>query len=137
MKIVKPLALTLVAGLALVALPICSTAPAHAKQSALKALDGDNDGTVDADEVGKAAAIAFDRLEKDKDSTLDRKELGSRISKKDFEAADPDNDSTLTKEEYDALVQKRFKAADADGDGTVDAKELQSKAGQALLRLVR
>ncbi|MGA7997969.1 MAG: calcium-binding protein, partial [Bradyrhizobium sp.] len=31
----------------------------------------------------------------------------------------------------------RFNAADPDHDGTLDAKELNSKAGQALLRLLR
>lgn len=112
--------------------------PAMAKShTALAALDGDNDGTVDLAEVQKGAEAVFAKLEKDSDGTLEWKEVGSRLSKKDFAAADPDNDKTLTKDEYLALVEKRFKTADPDGEGTLDAKELRSKAGQAVLRLVR
>ena len=85
----------------------------------------------------KAAEAVFDRLQKDQDDTLDHKELGSRLSAKEFAAADPDKDATLTKEEYVALVQKLFKQADVDGDGKLEAKELRSKAGRALLRLIR
>jgi hypothetical protein len=52
-------------------------------------------------------------------------------------AADPDHDGTLTKDEYLALVEQRFSAADPDHDGTLDAKEVNSRAGQALLRLLK
>ena len=85
----------------------------------------------------KAAESVFDRLQKDQDDTLDRKELGSRLSAKEFAAADTDKDGTLTKDEYVALARKLFKQADVDGDGKLEAKELRSKAGQALLRLIR
>lgn len=104
---------------------------------AMKALDTDADKTVDLAEAQKSGEALFTRLEKDKDGTIDRKELGSRLSKKDFAAADPDSDGTLTKDEYLALVESRFKAADPDNEGTLDDKELHSKAGQALLRLIR
>jgi Ca2+-binding EF-hand superfamily protein len=113
------------------------TSPASAEQAAIKALDTDNDGTLDLDEVTKAAQAVFDRLQKDQDDTLDRKEAGSRLSAKEFAAADPDKDATLTKDEYVALVQKLFKQADVDGDGKLEAKELRSKAGRALFRLIR
>lgn len=103
----------------------------------LKILDGDSDGTVDLAEVQKAGEGLFAKLEKDNDGTIDGKELGSRISKKDFAAADPDHDGSLSKEEYSALLEARFKTADPDNDGTLDDKELHSKAGQAVLRLVR
>jgi len=36
-----------------------------------------------------------------------------------------------------ALVERRFKAADPDKDGTIDAKELRSRAGFALLHLLK
>ncbi|WP_246207110.1 calcium-binding protein [Methylocystis heyeri] len=111
--------------------------PSFAQQAAIKALDADNDGTLDLGEVTKAAQIVFDRLEKDQDATLDRKEIGSRLNAKEFSAADPDKDTTLTKEEYVALAAKLFKQADVEGDGTLDARELRSKAGRALLRLIR
>jgi hypothetical protein len=136
MRIEKLLALGLIAGSAFLGGTLV-VAPARAEQSAIKALDTDNDGTLDINEVTKGAEAVFDRLQKDQDETLDRKELGSRLSAKEFAAADPDKDATLTKEEYVALVQKLFKQADVDGDGKLEAKELRSKAGRALIRLIR
>jgi hypothetical protein len=59
------------------------------------------------------------------------------LTAKELAAADPDHDGTLTKDEYLAVVEQRFSAADPDHDGTLDAKELSSKAGQALLRLLK
>src|ERR1041385_8478124 len=103
----------------------------------LKALDPDNDGTVDRNEARAAAARVFDRLDRDKDGTLDKRELRGRLSAKDHAAADPDKDGTLDKREYTGIVEQRFKAADPDNDGTLDAKELRSPAGRALLRLVQ
>jgi len=109
------------------------TMPAWAKVM----FDTDNDGTVDLAEAKKAAAALFDQLDRDKDGTLDRRELRGRLTPKEFAAADPDKDGTLTKDEYLAVVEQRFKAADPDNDGTLDAKELRSKAGRALVRLLR
>ena len=54
-----------------------------------------------------------------------------------FNAADPDRDGTLTLDEYLSVVEQRFNAANPDKDGTLDAKELNSRAGRALLRLLR
>ena len=100
-------------------------------------LDTDNDGTLDLEEAKKAASALFDRLDKDRDGTLDRRELAGRLSAKELAAADPDHDATLTKEEYLAVVEQRFRAANPDNDGTIDEKELKTKAGRALLRLLR
>jgi Ca2+-binding EF-hand superfamily protein len=114
--------------------------PALAKSgrmNLIRMLDTDNDGTVDLAEAKKAASALFDRLERDKDGTLDKRELARRLSAKELAAADPDHDGTLTKDEYLAVVEQRFAAADPDHDGTLDAKELHSKAGQALLRLLK
>jgi hypothetical protein len=44
---------------------------------------------------------------------------------------------TLTKEEYLAVVDPRLHAADPDNDGTLSATELGTKAGQAVLRLLK
>jgi Ca2+-binding EF-hand superfamily protein len=128
-------AIALVAGLGLA----CDYTAAAAKEtcSAIAALDPDNDGTIDLSEANKAASALFDKLEKDKDGTLTVKELQGRLSKKDFAAGDPDKDKTLTKEEYLAIVAARFKAADPDGEGTVDCPEAKSKAGRALMRLLK
>jgi hypothetical protein len=114
--------------------------PALAKSqrnSLIRMLDTDNDGTVDLAEARKAASALFDKLERDHDGTLDKRELSRRLSAKELAAADPDHDGTLTKDEYLAIVEQRFAAADPDHDGTLDASELQTKAGQALLRLLR
>ena len=112
--------------------------PAWAKPSRLiQMLDTDNDGTVDLGEAKKAASALFDRLEADHDGTLDGRELAHRLSAKELAAADPDHDGTLTKDEYLAVVEQRFAAADPDHDGTLDAKELNSRAGHALLRLLK
>jgi Ca2+-binding EF-hand superfamily protein len=99
--------------------------------------DTDNDGTVDLAEAKKAASDLFDRLDRDHDGTLDQRELARRLTPKEFAAADPDHDATLTKDEYLAVVEQRFGAADPDHDGTLDAKELNTKAGRALLRLLK
>ena len=99
--------------------------------------DTDNDGTLDLMEVKKAASALFAKLDRDHDGTLDRRELGGRLSARELAAADPDHDGTLTLDEYLAVVEQRFKAANPDADGTLDAKELQSRAGRALLRLLR
>lgn len=107
------------------------------RMDAIGLLDTDNDGTVDLEEAKRAASAVFDRLEKDKDGTLDARELKGRLTPKELAAADPDNDGTLTKDEYLKVVEQRFKAANPDNDGTIDAKEFKTKAGQALLRLLK
>jgi hypothetical protein len=115
-------------------------APVQAKSrrsSPVGMFDTDNDGTVDLAEAKKAASALFDRLDRDHEGTLDKRELAGRLTAKELAAADPDHDGTLTKDEYLAVVEQRFGAADPDHDGTLDAKELNSKAGQALLRLLK
>src|SRR5260370_22988171 len=84
---------------------------------ALKAIDPDNDGTVDLNEAKKAASALFDKLDTDKDGTLTPKELQGRLSRNAFKAADPDTDATLSKDEYLALVESPFKPADVNGEG--------------------
>jgi Ca2+-binding EF-hand superfamily protein len=87
--------------------------------------------------VKKAAAALFAKLDPDHDGTLDARELRGRLTAKELAAADPDRDGTLTLDEYLAVVEQRFNAANPDKDGTLDAKELNSRAGRALLRLLR
>jgi len=105
--------------------------------SPVKMFDTDNDGTLDLAEVKKAASDLFAKLDRDHDGTLDKRELKGRLSAKELAAADPDHDGTLTADEYLAVVEQRFNAADPDKDATLDAKELSSKAGKALLRLLK
>ena len=105
----------------------------------LAKIDPDNDGSMTLDEAKKAAGAVFDRLNKDsaKDSTLDARELRGRLSEKEITAADPDKDKTIDKAEYLAIVEARFKAANRDADNSIECKELNSKAGHALLRLLK
>jgi Ca2+-binding EF-hand superfamily protein len=110
---------------------------ATGKASPIKMFDTDNDGTLDLGEVKKAASDLFAKLDPDHDGTLDKRELKGRLTAKELATADPDHDGTLTADEYLAVVEQRFNAADPDKDGTLDAKELQSKAGKALLRLLK
>lgn len=107
--------------------------------AALKSIDPDNDGSIDMAEAKAAAGKLFDRLNKDaaKDKTLDVKELKGRLSKKDIAAGDPDKDGTIDKAEFLKVVEARFAAANPDKDGTVDCKELGTKAGKALLKLLK
>jgi Ca2+-binding EF-hand superfamily protein len=104
---------------------------------AVKMFDTDNDGTLDLADVKKAASNLFAKLDRDHDGTLDKRELAGRLSAKELAAADPDRDGTLTLDEYLAVVERRFNAANPDKDGTLDAKELNSRAGKALLRLLK
>jgi Ca2+-binding EF-hand superfamily protein len=104
---------------------------------AIKMFDTDNDGTLDLAEVRKAASSLFAKLDRDHDGTLDKRELAGRLSGGELAAADPDRDGTLTLDEYLAVVERRFNAANPDKDGTLDAKELKSRAGKALLRLLK
>jgi Ca2+-binding EF-hand superfamily protein len=130
----RVLGFVLIVGAASLELPLYAVA---APPGALKALDTDNDGTVDLAEAKAAAAKLFDKLDRDHDGTLDRRELRGHMVSKQFGAADGDRDGTLDKDEYLAAVEKSFKAADRDNDGTLDAKELGSARGRALLRLLR
>jgi Ca2+-binding EF-hand superfamily protein len=121
------------AAFALVNLP----ALAASRGNPIKLFDTDNDGTLDLAEVKKAASALFAKLDRDHDGTLDRRELAGRLSAGELAVADPDHDGTLTIDEYLAVVEQRFNAANPDKDGTLDARELNTRAGQALLRLLK
>ena len=122
-----------VATLAAGSLPVLAASAADA----IKMFDTDNDGTLDLAEVRKAASGLFAKLDRDHDGTLDKRELAGRLNARELAAADPDRDGTLTVDEYLAVVERRFNAANPDKDGTLDAKELNSRAGKALLRLLK
>lgn len=120
---------------ALVLLP-GSAAFAVDNAATLKALDPDDDGTIDLKEADAGALKVFKEINPDNDGTLDAKELEGRLTEAEIKAADPDNDGTLDEKEYLAVVKKKFEAANPDNDGTVDLKELESPAGQELLKLI-
>ena len=132
------------AAAAMLAIPLAATGidQGFAKGTSCKALsviDPDNDGSLDLAEAKKAAGALFDKLNKDqgKDTTLDSREVRGRLSKKELEKADPDKDRTIDRAEYLAVVEARFKAANGDKDTTIECKELGTRAGQALLRLLK
>jgi len=102
---------------------------------AVKMFDTDKGGTLDLAEVKKAAANSFAKLDRDHDGTLDKRELAGRLSARELAAADPDHDGTLTVDRV--VVERRFSAANPDKDGTLDARELNTRAGKALLRLLK
>ncbi len=117
-------------------LSVAVSAPVFAASPAVP-FDTDNDKTVDLNEAKAAGSAVFDKLEKDSDGTLDPKEAKGHVSKSEFAAGDPDKDGTLTKDEYLSIVEKWFKAADTDNDGTLTSKELKTKAGKALVKLLK
>lgn len=129
----KKIALTL---LMVSALSLGACGRSDDSAAALKALDPDNDGTIDLAEAQAGGSKTFAKLNPDNDGTLDAKELSGRLDETGIKAADPDNDGTLDVKEYEALVAEKFKAANPDNDGTVDKKELDSPAGQELLKLI-
>jgi hypothetical protein len=109
---------------------------AYASPDALKALDPDNDGTIDMAEALAGGKAKFAKLNPDNDGTLDAKELTGILDEAAIKAADPDNDGTLDEKEYAAVIEAKFKAANPDNDGTIDAAELASPAGQELQKLI-
>ena len=110
---------------------------ASRQTSAVQMFDTDNDGTLDLFEAKKSATALFTKLDGDHDGSVDLRELAGRLSAKELAAADPDHDGSLTLFEYLAVVEQRFNAANPDKDGTLDARELNTRAGRALLRLLK
>jgi Ca2+-binding EF-hand superfamily protein len=110
---------------------------ASRQASAVQMFDTDKDGTLDLLEAKKAATALFTKLDGDHDGSVDQRELAGRLSAKEFTAADPDHDGSLTLFEYLAVVEQRFNAANHDKDGTLDARELNTRAGRALVRLLK
>jgi Ca2+-binding EF-hand superfamily protein len=107
-----------------------SASATFADAAALKALDTDNDGTVDLAEAQAGASKVHAGPNPDGGT------LGDRIDAAVLKDADPDNDGTVDANEYATVVERQFKAADPDNDGTLDEKELSSPAGAALLKLI-
>jgi hypothetical protein len=102
----------------------------------LQTWDADHEGTLNLDEVRRAALAEFDKLDVDHEGTLSPQELGGRLPRRAFDDADMDNDSTLSKKEYLALVTRRFEATDSDHDGSLTVQELDSPAGHRLMKLL-
>lgn len=103
----------------------------------MKAIDTDQDGTIDLKEARKAASAHLRHLDKDGDNTLDSKEMSRLgLDRRAFARADPDKDNIIDKREYMALVDRQFKAADPDHDGTLSSDEINTQAGRPLMQLI-
>lgn len=107
------------------------------RPASFEALDRDRDGTIDLEEVKRAAALLFERLDRHRTGRLSRTQLGrGRMTVAEFSWADRDHDGTVTKDEYLALVERQFRAADLDHDGTVSRAEFKARSGLPLRRLL-
>jgi Ca2+-binding EF-hand superfamily protein len=146
--------------LGLSAMPPMATLRAQGPDRAervLKALDKDNDATVDLNEAKLAANAYFTSLDADNDGTLTLQEfqapLRSALARANpqsrpgleralaareatFKAMDKDHDGSVSKDEYLAEVEARFKRTDSDHEGTLSLKELRTPAGRALTTLL-
>ena len=105
--------------------------------SAFKAADKDNDGTLDKEEAKAMPRVAknFDAIDADHDGTVSMDEIKAFMKtamhekgEAAFKKADADHDGTLDKEEAKAMprVAKNFDAIDADHDGTVSMDEIHA-----------
>lgn len=111
--------------------------PEEARADPLRAFDIDKDGTLDLAEVKSAAAAHYDELDPKLDDSMDERQAAPALRGAAFHEADTNHDGKLSKAEYLAYAERRFRAANHDTDGTLDHRELNTKAGQALLRLLR
>jgi Ca2+-binding EF-hand superfamily protein len=127
----------IVAAVMIATAPLALPARADNTTEVIAMWDQDHDGTLDLNEINKAAAAEFDKLDVDHDGTLDMKELGHRVTRAEFLAADKDKDGTLDKAEYESIVAERFRAANPDKDATIEGKELQTAAGRRLMELLK
>lgn len=102
----------------------------------VKAIDGDNDGTLDMAEVIHAGSKVFAEINPDGDTTLESDETKGRLTAKDWKKANKDGDKTLEMDEWLSILRARFKKANPDNDGTLDAAELDTPAGQAVVLMI-
>ena len=120
-------------GLAFMAAMTGTSAFARSSRPAsFEAMDRDRDGTLDIDEVKRAAAAKFDELDTEHLGVVRTAKLRRRLSRSELAA----HKGEISKNDYLAIVQKRFDAADADHDGTLSRAEFRSLAGLALRRLL-
>ncbi len=111
--------------------------PEEAQADPMQAFDVNKNGKLELAEVKSAAAARFDELNPDQDDKLDEREAAPVLPGEAFRAADTDKDGTVSKAEYLAYVEQMFNAANPDKDGSLERAELDSKAGQALMKMLR
>ena len=111
--------------------------PEEAQVDPMRAFDVNKDGTLELAEIKSAAAARFDELNPDVDDSLDEREAAPVLPGEAFRAADTDKNGTVNKAEYLAFVEQMFNVANPDRDGSLDRAELDSKNGQALVKMLR
>lgn len=99
--------------------------------------DTNRDGLLEQQEVRNAAREVFRAADRGHDGVLDRRELGGLLSARARAEADLDRDETVDEKEYLAIVDQRFRATDTNHNRSLDLGELQTRAGTALLKLLR
>lgn len=102
----------------------------------LRAVNHDNDQTLELPETIAAAAGVFNGLSKDKGQTLTHTDTSDRPNESDYSKANKDRDQMLELDEWLVVTQTRFNAADANHDGKPEAGELASPAGQSLVKIM-
>ena len=121
---------------ALAAALMASPAWAASGAVVMKALNHDNDQTLEIPEVIDAATKLFAEINPDGDTTLERDETAGRLTESDWKAVNKDKDQTLEMDEWLSVARKRFLAADANKDGKISVSELDSPAGQQLIKMI-
>lgn len=111
--------------------------PEEARADPMQAFDINKNGKLELAEIKSAAAARFDELNPDQDDALDVREAGPVLRAKAFGQADTNRDGTVNKAEYLAYVERMFNLANPDKDGSLSRAELGTKAGRALLALLR
>lgn len=132
MKIRNPLLVTAAVAVTLLASPAVAASGAEV----MKALNHDNDQTLEIPEVIDAATKLFSEINPDGDTTLERTETAGRLTESDWKAVNKDKDDTLEMDEWLSVARKRFVAADTNKDGKISVSELDSPAGQMLVKMI-
>ena len=122
--------------------------PGMGPGTAMAPMDGDQDGTISAEEAAAHAEFMFEAMDANQDGTLALDEMGGgrmdmmrrmppemTATMQDrhaarFAAKDGDADGKVTMAEFLAAEQAQYDAADADGDGKVTPWELRSQMWQ-------
>jgi Ca2+-binding EF-hand superfamily protein len=111
--------------------------PEEAQADPMQAFDVNKNGKLELAEIKSAAAARFDELNPDGDDALDEREAAPVLPGEAFRAADTDRNGTVNKAEYLAYVEQMFNVTNPDRDGSLDRAELDSKNGQALMKMLR
>lgn len=108
----------------------------HSAEHVIASLDPDKDGTLDKREVKHAAIAKFKRLNGDNDRTLEPNEVVGHITPKAFAYGDLNKDGKLSLGEYLRLTKLAWIASNPDKDRTIEVAELQTKHGRILSHLI-